>query len=436
MSSIGKNKIVMAFLVFSFFLGYCSIANAELVTHPGLPNQEGVKPNPLDPRLENPELPNRKGAKLGELIAHAAFTAQTQLDTNVFLENEGEDFDVITTLDTSVGLELPVQDNNFSIDYNFTPNIFAINNKHNYIDHRVRGVALFSLTDYKITFVDVYRYFSDRSGSEDVNRVKRQNNFFRSGIAATQFDQLAFDLGYTLGVENFIDNNTLYTSPNGDITYHDKDRLLNVFDATVSYRIAPKTTLLLESYLGYINYDSPKSSDSWYTETMLGVRGKLTEKLTADFKAGIRYQQYSSSDLTDDSNFIGPVCTGTIAYKRNDKDVFSLRLERSIFESTFNNMNYYNVNHAGLDYTHFFNDKLSFNLFGFYQLNLYPSNATVDGVNKKRFDHLFGGGSGLRYDMQEWMSLKFGYEYRQKKSNFGTFNYNDNLITFTGSVGF
>ena len=244
MNNIGRNKAVALFLVCLFFLGYSGIANAELVTHPGLPNEEGVKPNPLDPRLENPALPNRKGAKLGELIAHAAFTSQAQLDTNVFLENEGENFDVITTLDTSVGLELPMQDNNFSIDYNFTPNIFAINSKHSYIDHRVRGVALFNLTDYKITFVDVYRYFSDRSGSEDVNRVKRQNNFFRTGIAATQFDQLAFDLGYTFGVENFISNNTLYTSTSGDLTYHDKDRFLNVIDATVSYRIAPKTTLL------------------------------------------------------------------------------------------------------------------------------------------------------------------------------------------------
>ena len=434
---IKKALNIRTLLALVFFFGYCGIASAELVEHAGLPNHEGVKLNPLDPRLTNPELPNREGVETDPIILHMAFASQVQFDTNVFLENEGEDFDVITTLSPSIGLELPLGDNNFSIDYDFVPVIFGNNTKHSYIDHRVRGIALWKWTDYQLSLVDVYRYFSDRSGSEDINRVKRQNNFLRAGIAASQFDQLGFDTGYTFGVENFISDDTLFTSTTGEtLTYHNKNRFINVFDATVSYRFLPKTTLLMETYLGFINYDSSKSSDSWYTESMLGIRGDLRENLTSNLKVGFRYQQYDDSDLTDSNNFIGPVTTGTIAYKHTDKDVFSLRLERSVYESTFNNMNYYNLNHAGLDYTHFFSDKLSVNAFGYYQLNLYPSNATVDGVTKKRHDHLFGGGAGVRYDIQKWLSLKLSYEYRQKDSNFGIFDYNDNLITLTATTGF
>ena len=432
-----RNHLIVAFFILSVFLASNSILSyAELVEHPGLPNEEGVKINPLDPRLTNPELPNRDGVEVDPIIMHAAFTTQVQFDTNVFLENEGENADLITTLDTSIGLELPVGDNEFSVDYAFTPNIFAINTDHSYIDHKVRGVALLKWTDYTLTLVDVYRFFSDRAGTEDVNRVERQNNFMRAGIAATQFDQLAFDIGYTFGMEDFIDDRTLYTSGGEAMTYHDKDRFINVFDATASYRFLPKTTLLVENYIGLISYWNSKCSDSWYIESMLGIRGELRENLSSDFKVGFRYQEYDEAPLTDSKNFIGPVCTGTMAYKYTDKDVFSLRLERSVYESTFNNMNYYNVNHAGLDYTHYFNDKFSTNAFGYYQLNLYPSDATVDGVTKKRHDHLFGGGAGIRYDIQKWLSIKAGYEYRQKVSNFDIFDYVDNLVTLSGTVGF
>lgn len=429
-------KLSILSAVFLVFL-FCGISGAELVEHAGLPNEEGVKPNPLDPKLSNPALPNRTGYEVEPITMHAAFTTQVQFDTNVFLEDKDEKFDVITTLNPSVGLDLPVGDNYFAVDYDFAAYIFGVHDDHSYVDHRVRGVGVINWTDYQINIADVYRYFSDRAGSEDTNRVKRQNNYLRAGLAATGFEQLDFEAGYTFGVENFISGDTLYTAPNGEtLTYHDKNRLINVFDLLASYRFLPKTSLLVESYVGWLTYDSSKSSNSWFTESMVGLRGDLSEDFTSDLKAGIRYQQYDSSDLTDSNNFIGPVITGTVTYKRTKNDIFDLRLERSIYESTFYNMNYYNINHAGLRYTHFFNNKISGDLFGYYQLNLYPSQATVDGVTDKRYDHLFGGGIGVRYDVKKWLSVEADYEYRQRESRFSTFDYIDNLFTIRGTIGF
>lgn len=427
-------RVLIPALVLSFC--FCGTLYAELVEHPGLPNEEGVKINPLDPRLSNPNLPQREGVKTPPITMHAAFSTKLQFDSNVFLENEAEDADFLITLAPSVGLELPFGDNSLSIDYDFAPTIFSVNNEHSYIDQRIRGVALLNWTDYKLTLVDVYRHFSERSGSEDVARVKRQNNFLRAAISATQFDQLGFDVGYTFGVEDYIADDTLYSSGTQTLTYHDKDRFINVVDLIASYRFLPKTTLFVESYLGFIDYWTPKSSNSWYTETMLGVRGDLHKDFSADFKAGFRYQKYDKSEITDSNDFVGLVASGTMAYKRTKDDIFSLRLERSIYESTFSNMNYYNVNEVGLEYTHFFNNKVSGNIFSYYQLNLYPSDATVDGTRKRRRDHFAGVGALVRYDMNKWLSLNMSYEYRQRKSTFGTFNYKDNLITANGTIGF
>ena len=432
-----KFNLIILFLSLVFLFSCTIFSYAELVVHEGLPNKEGVKPDPLSPALQDPDLPNRKGYDLwGRAKLHAAFKTEAQFDDNIFLENEGEDCDFLTILTPSVGLDIPFGDNKLSIDSETSVNIFTVHNDQSYVDERLRGVLEINWTDYKLFVTDVYKYFSDRSGSEDVNRIKRQNNFLRTGGAAL-FDQLRVDAGYTFGVETFMDDSVIYTSPQGEImTYEDKNRFLHVFDLSASYRFLPKTSILLESFLGLLDYDSSKSSNSWFTETMIGLRGDLRDDFTTSLSAGFRYQHYDDSDLTDSNDFLGFVARGGLAYRPSDDDVISLLIEREVYESTFTNLNYYLINHVGLRYSHFFNDKVSASGFGYFQFNEYPSDATVNGITRRRRDYLYGGGATLRYDVQEWITLEASYERRQRRSSFGTFNYGDNVVTLSATVGF
>jgi len=437
MRSRQKNYTITIIISGLLICAFCVIAGAELVSHEGLPNKEGVKVAPLGSKLGSYDLPNRDGIKIDAipLTVHTAFKTQVEFDTNIFLENSSEDFDVITILTPSAGLELKLGDNDLSIDYETKINLYAKYNDHSYVDQRLRGLIEINLTDFKISLADVYRYFSDRTGSEDVNHVQRQNNYLRSGISA-QFEQLGFDVGYTLGLEDYRSDDTIFASGGTVIRYKDKDRVLNVFDAEISYKFLPKTSFLLEAYAGFSDYPSSLGVDSFFTETMVGLLGELQEDFSTNIKAGFRYQDYADSTLLDSDNYIGPVVSGGFTYKATEDDIINVILERNIFESTFNELNYYNVNHAGADYTHFFNDKLSGSLFGWYQLNLYPSSSTVGGVTEKRYDQIFGGGTKFRYDMQKWAAFEVSYEYKQRKSIFETFDYTDNLVTISATVGF
>ena len=387
-------------------------------------------------QLENPDLPNRKGVKSGPAFMHGAFGTELQFDTNVFLEDKNEKFDVITILSPSAGIELPLRDNSLSFDYEMRANIFGYYNDHSYIDHRVRGLAEINWTDYNITILDVFRHYSDRAGSEDTNRVERQDNHLTAGVKA-EFDQLAFDAKYRFNIENFIDDDILYRSSRGDITYRDKDRIANIGELEASYRFLPKTSALLEGDIGFLSYKKPdKSADSWYFQLMGGVRGDLSHRFSADIKAGLRYQSYENTFITDNKDFLGLVAGGSVTYEPTDDDIFILNIERSVYESTFQDMNYYEVNHIGYDYTHYFSNKLMGALFGYYQLNLYPRSSRVGGLWAKRYDHLFGGGVALRYDIRKWVSVEARYELRARRSKFYTFDYIDNLITLRGTVGF
>jgi len=426
-------KFLITLLLFS--ISFCAISKAELVENRGLPNREGVKADPLRQKLTNSDLPDRTGFEVDPIVMHAAFKTEVQFDTNVFLEETGEDFDVVTILAPSMGLELPIGDHNFSADYELKANIFGIHTSHSYIDQSIRGLAEINLTDYKLTFANVYRRFSDRAGSEDVTHVKRQNNYMRAGVG-TLLEQLQFDVGYTFGVENFIDDEVIYTTLTDSMSYHDKDRFLNVFDGTISYRFLPKTTLLLETYLGFIKYRNNKSSDSWFTESMIGLKGELTSKILTNLSAGVRYQDYREARMTTDKDFIGLVVRGGATYNITKDDKIDLLLERNVYESMFNNMNYYNVNHAGLNYTHFFNKKISSRIFGYYQLNLYPEKATVGGLEAKRNDQIFGLGAAFRYDINKWASVDIEYQHKKRRSHFHVYNFSDDLITLNGTIGF
>jgi hypothetical protein len=425
--------IVIAALIMVF--GGARYSSAELVTHKGLPNEEGVKGDPLKEGFFSPDLPNRDGVEIGPVTAHTAFTHETQFDTNVFLEDDGENFDVITILRPFVGLDMKLGDNNANVEYEAAINLFSRFEDQSYVDQRLRGMAEINLADYKVTIANVYRYFSDRAGSEDVDRIRRQNNYMRAGLIGL-FDQLQFEAGYTFGVEDFISDDVIFRTPTDVMTYDSKDRLLNIFDAQASYRFMPKTSFLVENYFGLIDYKSDKNADSWFVESLVGLRGDLRENFSADITMGVRFQDYDDATMTDSDDYVGFVMRGGATYEFTEDDILNLLVERNIYESTFNNMNYYNINHIGGSYTHFFTKKTTSRVFSYYQLNLYPDDTTVAGDTDERRDHLYAIGGALRYDMKKWASMEVKYEHKVRRSNFDVFDYVDNLVTMRGTIGF
>ncbi|MCK9554453.1 outer membrane beta-barrel protein [bacterium] len=426
------------FLLFSVVFLLANIAIAETLSEDRttrieetLPVRSGILGSVTKFELTNNELPLREGLKADPFLLHAAFTAQEQWDSNIFLTEDDEKEDFITKLSPSIGIELPIQEHKLSADYKMDAYFFARYDREDYIDHTIRGLAALDFTNFRVNVSEMYRRFSDRSGSEDTNRIRQQHNHLRAGVSSA-FDQLSYDIGYTFGIEDYLNDEIIA----GPLTYDDKDRKLHVVDVTLSYRFAPKTSFLVESDLGFYRYNSRYSSDSWYTEDLVGLKGELTDKITINGRAGLRYQKYDSSDYVVDKDFFSFVCKGGIEFKASKDDVFTLNVERSIYESTYQDINYYNVNFVSLSYTHWFNDKVSANLYGDYQYNWYPEETTEGTETARRYDHIFGGGGGLRYDVREWLSLEAMYEYKQRDSKFDTFDFEDHIITVKGTVGF
>jgi len=381
--------------------------------------------------LKNPDLPDRKGVKAGPLIMHAAYKSNVQFDTNVFLQDKNPQFDTITLVNPSVGIELPLGKHRFSADYDIGINFFGHNPHQNYADQRLRTLAEIKLTDYLITIEDTFKDFSSRSGSEDTNRIKQMTNEFKTAIEA-KFDQLLFSLGYIFGIQNYKSKEIIYES----MTYRDKNRFTNTLEGAVKYKFLPKTYAVVVGSLGVLNYFSNLSSDSFFGEVLGGLEGRPKKDLTIDLKGGLRYQHYYRSDLTSSNDFVGFVANGGINYDITNKDTVSLRLERAIYESTYDNMNYYTVNSITLGYTRQLMKNLTFKVAGGYQFNHYPSATVVDGVTAKRYDNFYFANCSLHYAINKWGAIEVKYEFVDRSSKFSDFDYIDHLVVIQGTVGF
>jgi len=383
--------------------------------------------------LDNPDLPNREGVKVQDIIVHGAFNAREELETNIYLADKKEKFDAITIFHPSAGLEVPLRDHKISLDYDAEVFVYGKFHTENHIDQRARALAEINLTNYKITVNNVLRDYTDRSADENSRRIGRFNNKLRAGVEA-EFNRLYFDVGYTNMFDIYGSKDDLVYQ---NVTYGDRDRVYNIVDASIGYRFMPKTYVFVENDLGFIHYyNSSVPPDSWFIQSLVGLKGKPTNKIVANIKGGFRYQGYNSSAIYNDKDFAGFVASGGLDFLMTEDDKLYMGVERTVYESLYQNMNYYNANILSLEYLHKFNKKMSAKAFGSYQLNLYPG-ATVElGDTGKRYDNIFDAGLSLRYDIKKWASMEFKYEYTQRISKFSTYDYADNRIIFSGTGGF
>lgn len=428
-----------AFPAVLFLCFLASAASAELV-EPTLPERHEVKrppkvkPLPLT-MLANPDLPKRKGVEASILTVHAAGRVAEQFDSNVFLADSGNRADIISILSPSVGFEMKARDTVVSGDYEIEQYLFGVWDSQNHLDHRVRALGESEFGDYKLTVKDEFRIFIDRAAEENSLRLKENTNYFKAGVASdlNRSNRVNFDVGYTNKIQSY-DSEDL---DRGQLTYKQRSYYDQAAYATVSYRFRPKTYAILENDIGYITYyETSQFPDSWYVDSLAGIRGEWTNKLTVNLRAGFRCQEYQHSDVVSDKPYIGPIVRGGFQYAPTKDDKVVVTLERTDYESTYAVNNHYTANVAGVDYRHKYTEKVSCGLFGVYQLHMYPCETTENGTTAKRYDNFLEGGVSARYDMNRWMSTEVKYQYRQKMSIFDVYDYKDNLFTVRLTAGF
>ena len=205
----------------------------------------------------------------------------------------------------------------------------------------------------------------------------------------------------------------------------DLDRDEYLIGGSVFWKMLPKTDLRL-SY-SYAQKNFTMSSDRNVTINMvtLGVRGDLTAKLSSTFRVGIQVRDPESSFQP---GYTGLVLGGDWIYRPTEQTTITLTTDRSVQESSFEDTPYYVTSNATLGVQQQFGSKLTGTVRVGGGTNKYPTKQTVGDVTDWRSDSFFVAGAAVEYQIQPWLLVGAEYTHTFRRSNFDTFDYQDDKV--------
>ncbi|MCX5666812.1 MAG: outer membrane beta-barrel protein [Candidatus Omnitrophica bacterium] len=365
---------------------------------------------------------------LGSLELRPYGSIEEKFDTNIFLEPHGlENEDWITDYRAGLSAKMPLVasrgDDYMAEGYYHADFIeFLHQDKLSRVDHTAHGSVTCDLpNDVGIQASEDFLRTQDPPDTERTLLTKRWCNIMDGRVNYTR-EKIKLEGACALTT------NSYDAYPN--LNYNDF-----MVTATTFYNVATKTWLFSELNFGSIKYykGSATNSGSQYYQGRVGVEGKIAPKLTGTMKFGYRYQDYSR---TQASNFAALVAFGNLKYEITERTTANIYGDSTPIESTYATNSYYQASTVGLKLDHLLLQRLWLNGSGFWGLNLYPTESTQGNVTTIRGDTLWGAGTGLKYEVKDWLFLNTGYAFKQRDSNFHNYSYNDHQISFRVSVAF
>ena len=279
--------------------------------------------------------------------------------------------------------------------------------------------GIFKFNQLELRGKEDFAHTDDFPSSELTTRIKRNENYLGGGFDFDVYGQWGIGFDTTWGDIYYLDHSFDFLSRD---TY--------TYATNLYYRISPKTRLFAEyDYVQeFYKYDNTRNDDR--QRGLLGVRGDLMERLSLTAKGGYEHLSFQDPTQGNQNLFAGWLEAN---YRPVERLQIALLIsqdpEASAYETNFT----YTPFSTALAITYAITPKITVIPHGFFGVNRY-NQATLNTDNnttEKRQDTIYGGGLGIRYEVQKWIRFEVNYEYTGRNSNFSTFNYDDNRVWFT-----
>jgi hypothetical protein len=200
-----------------------------------------------------------------------------------------------------------------------------------------------------------------------------------------------------------------------DQVYRSSKSMRNDAILDLSWRWFPKTALFVSVQQGYVHYlaDDTRKVDSYPLETAAGIRGLITEKLTASVAAGYANGFYKDSNNPTGFGLLS--ARADLAYRPTQMTSFSVGYQHRFENSLVGN--FYNVDLFHGAVRQVVADRLILSAFGDYEYRRFaaPANPTVNGEN--RVDNYVSLGASADYYLKAWAYLGVAYNLFDNSSN-------------------
>ncbi|MBI4004239.1 MAG: outer membrane beta-barrel protein [Candidatus Omnitrophica bacterium] len=387
--------------------------------------QIGLPDFPRRVRRTLPELKPEQEIRVGILKLHPSFRSAIQFDDNIRLASSGEESTVIFQEKPGIIGEVKLGDHRLEAGYGIEILSFAGDSAEDSLNHLAHGQLDLNLANnFSVTTKDTFERNEGRLFTETTDRDKININTLEI-LGRYDRPMWALEGGWTY---NLVDHDTA--------AFESNDYDEHVLAILGGYKIFPKTLWLVETDVGFIEYDANTTrGDHTYWQILTGLRGELTSKVTSTIKVGFQNRDFDNLATApgDADEF---VADAELVYSPTTDDVARLEYLRTLRTSTYATNHYYRQDKIALSYRKRFARKWLVTPRFSWQLNDYHVASTEGGVTKEREDDFFQVGLDLRYELKEWLSSGIAYNFRTRNSNFGTFDYDNNRYTFDVTLAF
>jgi hypothetical protein len=200
----------------------------------------------------------------------------------------------------------------------------------------------------------------------------------------------------------------------------------NLFEpgGALYYHLLPKTDLYGEVDYGWV--DEPQGENQRFLDGTVGVRGKLTSKITG--RIGVGYEERVYSGPTANTETM--VATVSLHGDFSRHTSADLTVTRQINPSvTLTNGSFTATRVEFIVNQKIYREKFLVQVGGSYEHDNYrPGSDRVDDV--------WLGSVGTRYVATKWLDFGVTYSYERDLSNTGTFSFGRNVVSVDGLLHF
>ncbi|MDY6903920.1 MAG: outer membrane beta-barrel protein [Thermodesulfobacteriota bacterium] len=385
----------------------------------------------------------------------------TTYTDNLFLTDENEEHDFITTVSPEFNVSLIGRQSELSLDYLPSYAMYSRFSEYNTLRHtanmnaetrlsRHMHVVIndnFTRTEAPVTDIDAamtevdttvrqgrHTYYTNTAGIDLINEFGRENSlglgyahyFIENSdptLEDSQYHQPSVFLNYWLVP------NKLGTEWEAAYTKRHFDTSENYNDTSGRLRIIRQFSPHFDAYLEYIHEWTDYEEDGIDYQVynpLMGLTWEKSDHMTLSASAGWFYQDSENGDsesgasgtlsaLYDGRRGTAASLTGAAGYDRADGGAENLGFNQ--FYSVSGRIN------------QSFGRRLSGNLSASYQINTYKE------VQPERDDALYQAGTGLTFQALSWMTVALSYTYRMLDSDVEQNDYTENRGLITISVG-
>lgn len=377
-------------------------------------------------------------------IFHPFFMIEGLFTDNLFTTASNEEEDFITMIAPGLWMALPAnREKLLSIETNpkasgglqlsrakpeavrryqayamYSPELvlYADHSDHNHFNHNADALFQYNLNNgLSFDIIDVFRDKEDITDDGTYDTLYHyQSNLVDFITTYSPSRKLKLRVGYS----------------NYDLDYKEdvnayRDRMDNVFDLYVFYRVRPKTSLFLQYGYTCIDFDNNNIYDNQENKYYAGISWEMTAKSRGRFKVGYMEKKFDGAGVPDESGL-----SLELQAQHN------LSAKRALQANAYRRFNEADTSSA----SSYFNTGMD---VGLMQKFSEKWNATLnfkaerhDYNNNDREDDYFRMGPAVRYQPREWMFFDAAYYRTEKDSNLDVYDYTANTLILRMALSF